>query len=77
MNAYGGACACCGEREPAFLTIDHLDGGGCEHRRELKTKNIYRWLVRNKFPAGFQVLCWNCNLAKHHCGVCPHQLSKG
>jgi hypothetical protein len=27
--AYGAACACCGEREIKFLTIDHTNGGRC------------------------------------------------
>lgn len=34
--AYGGAvCACCGERIPDFLTIDHIDGDGADHRRKI------------------------------------------
>lgn len=74
VEKYGGKCACCGEKEIAFLTIDHVDGGGNRHRRELKLSMIYRWLIRNGYPSGFQILCWNCNLAKHHFGECPHKL---
>lgn len=35
--------------------------------------NMYRWLMKNKYPSGFQVLCWNCNMGKQiNGGVCPH-----
>lgn len=72
--AYGGyECACCGEKEKAFLTIDHVYGGGCKHRKEIGS-DIYRWLRKNKYPPGFQVLCMNCQWGKKNCnGVCPHQ----
>ena len=78
IEAYGGACKCCGESEPAFLTIDHIDGGGNAHRRTLTadgsiagSSNFYRWLKNQGWPEGFQLLCHNCNFAKSH-GGCPH-----
>lgn len=73
--AYGGyRCACCGETHPAFLSLDHLANDGCRHRKEIgRGANIYAWLRDNKYPAGFQVLCHNCNHGKHlNGGVCPH-----
>jgi hypothetical protein len=87
MNAYGGVCACCGETELAFLTIDHIDGNGAEHRREMAGETglaysqagarTYRWLRSNNYPAGFQVLCANCNCGKHwNQGVCPHEMTE-
>jgi hypothetical protein len=73
FNAYGGyKCNCCGETNIAFLTIDHINGGGNAHRREIKT-DFYQWLIKNNFPEGFQVLCHNCQWGKHKFGVCPHQ----
>lgn len=70
---YGGLCACCGEKELAFLCIDHINGGGNQHRKTMKT-DIYRWLKRQGWPVGdFQVLCHNCNFGKATHGVCPHQ----
>lgn len=78
-EAYGGAhCACCGEKELMFLTIDHVNNDGAEHRRSLGWKRGGRsmgaWLRANGFPPGFQVLCINCNFGKHrNGGVCPHQ----
>jgi hypothetical protein len=75
LHYYGGEppmCRCCGEKEVKFLCIDHIDGNGAQHRREIKRKNIYSWLVTRKFPKGFQVLCYNCNCAKGFYGTCPH-----
>jgi hypothetical protein len=31
-DRYGGKCACCSETEFVFLSIDHIDGGGTQHR---------------------------------------------
>ena len=76
VDAYGGACACCGEARLVFLTIDHIGEDGAEHRRLLGNKGgtkFYCWLRRNQYPSGFQALCWNCNSAKHILGYCPHQ----
>ena len=57
-------CACCGTTEK--LSIDHINGDGAEHRRELNTSGIriYRWLIRENFPLGYQVLCMSCNASK-------------
>lgn len=76
LNAYSSVCKCCGEDEVAFLTIDHIDGNGKKHREQIGRKggaDFYRWLKQHSFPVGFQVLCFNCNVAKHTCGICPHQ----
>ena len=72
---YGGpVCACCGELEFAFLTVDHINGGGNAHRREIGVgQDILRWLVKNGLPPGFQILCYNCNNAKRFDKVCPHE----
>ena len=81
---YGQKCACpgnCGETELLFLTIDHINDDGAEHRRKINPKNplrmsgdaFYRWIVRNNFPDDLQVLCWNCNCGRHrNGGTCPH-----
>ncbi len=75
-NAYGGyVCACCRETTRVFLTIDHVNNDGNEHRKSVGggTRNVFCWIRRNNFPPGFQVLCRNCNWAKHLLGRCPHQ----
>lgn len=74
---YGMQCACCGESTLMFLTIDHINNNGAEHRRKLKSaggSSFFSWIVRNNFPDGFQTLCRNCNWGKHaNHGICPHQ----
>lgn len=76
-KAYGGyVCACCGETERMFLSIDHVNDDGNQMRKvHGKTpERLYRWLKKNNYPDGFQVLCMNCNTGKHrNGGTCPHQ----
>jgi hypothetical protein len=81
LAAYGSKCACtlCPDRglhHHLFLTIDHIDGGGAEHRRKLPgSSGIYRWLKKKHYPEGFRILCWNCNAARHlNGGICPHEI---
>lgn len=76
MKFYGGdvpCCKCCGEHITEFLCIDHINGGGGIQRKKLGNAGIYRWIIRNRYPKGFQILCHNCNLAKGFYGVCPHE----
>lgn len=73
LKAYGPRCNCCGETEEAFLQVDHVNEDGSQHRKIVNPQDLYRWLSRNDFPAGFQILCANCNHAKSVRGVCPHQ----
>ena len=71
-------CACCKEKELGFLCIDHINGDGAKHRREIKKGGVgmWRWLRENGYPSGFQVLCFNCNFYKGHYTnkVCPHKI---
>jgi hypothetical protein len=78
MDAYGSVCACCGEHRLEFLTIDHIDGGGTQHRIKIKKNGsqFYCWLVKNKYPEGYRVLCFNCNCSMGMKGYCPHQKEK-
>jgi hypothetical protein len=75
--AYGGACTCCGEDHPAFLTLDHIHGGGTQLRKNGGMKvgtPLYYQLRKAGFPQGdLQLLCMNCNFAKGHWGSCPHE----
>lgn len=72
---YGGACECCGESEFEFLAIDHIDGNGGQHRKQthMSGADLGRWLERNGYPAGYRVLCHNCNCARGFYGFCPHE----
>lgn len=76
LAAYGRKCACCGETDPAFLSIDHVHGGGKAHLKQIGgTDGLYRWLRNNEFPkSDFRLLCYNCNLGRARCGgICPHR----
>lgn len=75
FSKLGGKCACCGESEPLFLTLDHVNNDGNMYRRHKKSDYalMYRWFIKNDFPNGFQLLCLNCNQGKHrNGGTCPH-----
>ena len=72
LNAYGRACSCCGEAEPLFLQLDHVNDNGADHRRKVGTR-MWRWAKDNKFPDSLQLLCCNCNQGKRlNGGICPH-----
>ncbi len=76
LDYYGNKCACCGEDRIEFLAIDHIEGGGSKHRKELGNKGgtaFYVWLVKNNFPEGYRTLCHNCNMALAYHELCPHQ----
>ena len=78
----GGKCACCGESNPKFLTLDHINNDGHKdiypsgsRRRSLQ---IIRELRRMGWPKDvYQILCFNCNCARaFNGGVCPHRNAK-
>ena len=77
--AYGGyKCNClggCNITEPQFLAIDHMNGNGNKHRKEVVGNHMYGWLKKNNYPEGFQVLCHNCNMAKGFYKSCPHEVN--
>jgi hypothetical protein len=58
----GPQCNGCGEADIHLLTVDHIHGGGNQHKKEVKS--LYSWIKREGFPEGFQILCWNCQLRK-------------
>lgn len=60
------ACARCQFSDIRALSIDHINGDGAKHRKEIGGGRIYRWLLKQDFPEGFQVLCMNCQFIKAH-----------
>ncbi|MBP9719114.1 MAG: hypothetical protein KBD46_01490 [Candidatus Levybacteria bacterium] len=79
LKQYGDKCRCCEESIIQFLTIEHVEGNGNNHRKELFKHNVggvhmYRWLKKNNFPKGYAILCMNCNWATRYRGICPHEL---
>jgi len=74
LTHYGnGKCVCvrCGFDDIRALCIDHINGDGAKHRKQIGDGDnvkggayLYRWLQINKYPEGFQTLCFNCNQIK-------------
>lgn len=78
LSAYGRLCACCGEKEPRFLTLDHINRDGAHHRRLIGGGRggwrIYADVVKQGCPRDrFRLLCMNCNFATRTGQPCPHQ----
>lgn len=86
IEAYGGSCYCCGETIEEFLTLDHANNDGAEHRAMVNKGNsrtgsnkLYKVLYRDGWPQnlGIRVACFNCNCGRQvNGGVCPHQERK-
>lgn len=77
LSHYSGgtpSCNCCDITDIEFLSIDHVDGNGSEHRRQLKAKSrsVYRDIILSGMPFGYRVLCHNCNQSYGLYGYCPH-----
>lgn len=75
ITNYGGKCVCCGESEPEFLSIDHINGGGRAHIKQLGNSTmLYAELKRLGFPKDkYRLLCMNCNFTFGKRGYCPHE----
>jgi hypothetical protein len=59
-------CADCNLNNLDVLVIDHINNDGNQHRKKIGGGgiNTYRWLIKQGFPTGYQVLCHNCNWLK-------------
>ncbi len=81
-NHYGNSCACCGESNSIFLSIDHKNNDGSTHRKQVKPFQkasgcMYLWIINHNFPTDLQLLCYNCNRGKHYNkGICPHKIGE-
>lgn len=75
IEGYGGECCCCGEIEPCFLQLDHVNNDGhIERRQTTNAERVYRTAIKEGFPDRYQLLCANCNFGKFmNNGVCPHK----
>ena len=78
IDAYGGCCACCGTKEFEFLTLDHINGDGAQHRRKhLTSYSIYTEIRKLGYPKdAYRILCMNCNFSIGMYGYCPHTINK-
>ncbi len=88
FHVYGGpVCACCGQDERRFLSFDHINNDGADHRLSIGKRSngggfsdvvsLNRALKKASYPPIIQVLCFNCNFGKYlNGGVCPHKERK-
>ncbi len=76
LSFYGYSCVCCGETSEEFLTVDHVNGGGTQHRKHRGPHGVYLDIINSSFPADYRILCMNCNFATRYGQTCPHQISK-
>lgn len=82
LHKYGGKCVCCGEKTIEFLSFDHVNNNGSVHRKIIKSsRKFYYQLCKNSVSKDFQILCFNCNMARQFFGgiekLCPHKNLKG
>jgi len=75
LAIYGSKCLCCGESNPQFLTLDHIQNDGTAERKSgLGTWGVLRKAIREKDKTRYQILCYNCNFGRaKNRGICPHQ----
>jgi hypothetical protein len=74
LTHYGpeGILRCCWENctvvDTDMLSLDHVNNDGAKHRRKsgqrLGGEKLYRWVIQENFPDGFQTLCMNHQLKK-------------
>ena len=76
FEGLGKTCACCGEGDDRFLSVDHVRNDG-KLERLLGNRGAYLFylnVIRGGFDkTRYQTLCYNCNFAKaKNGGICPH-----
>lgn len=59
--------------DTTHLTIDHVNGGGRASGDHQLGARLLKRIVDEGFPADYQILCFNCNFAKHAEGRCHCQ----
>lgn len=73
LELYGHSCACCGETEPIFLTLDHINNDGAKERK-MGPRTSYAQAIKSYDPTRYQILCYNCNMGRaRNKGICPHK----
>lgn len=64
-------CSQCGFSDIRALHLDHINNDGAASRRAITGSRTtagttyYRWVRKNNYPDGYQVLCANCNYIKY------------
>ena len=66
FKRYEAHCNNCNFSDWRALQIDHINGGGNEHRRQSKDAIPYLKSILNDKKELFQILCANCNRIKEY-----------
>jgi len=77
VRLLGGKCICCGESHIEFLSAQHKNNDGANHRREIGSGSTYNWILKNIEEAKkiIELMCMNCNTSNGFFGYCPHKVS--
>ena len=62
FDKLGGKCTECGFGDRRALVIDHIGGGGRQHRKNKRGNRYYVEILEDLTP--YQLLCANCNRIK-------------
>ena len=62
IDLLSGKCCKCGFSDKRALQIDHINGGGSEHRRHCSSVGFTKYILEHLDE--FQLLCANCNQIK-------------
>lgn len=68
FDSLGNICSICGNENKIVLQIDHINGGGTKHHREIKgsISSYYKSIadsIKNK-EGKYRLLCANCNISE-------------
>ena len=60
------------------MSVDYIDGRKNLSAKEKKlgSSHLWKYLIKIGLPNGYQILCYNRNIAKGQEKYCPHQLDK-
>ena len=61
-------CECCGEDDLIYLQVDHVNNDGFKDKNGNKQRNKITVSQYLENPKRLQLLCANCNHAKHKNG---------
>jgi RNase P subunit RPR2 len=64
FEVLGHVCKRCGFSDKRALQVDHINGGGTRHRRDLSRSYFRFYQDILKEPNKYQILCANCNWIK-------------
>ena len=66
LDIVGRKCARCGFDDVRALQLDHINGGGIQHKKQFARTTDYYEFVIESGGVGFQTLCANCNWIKRY-----------